>query len=159
MTSIVRTYYSFQVPKSSDKSYNLELMGLWGWAELAIGIIVGCLPVMPKFIQHVGSKVLKTFSIRSKHEIRPAQNLKSRDKTLRADTFTKIQRPFAKYIGSSISESLSEPYSPQARLHGGYLTPGEFDSPVSNAIIAHEPIQLPCVVIATRRDDLEYGRN
>ena len=82
----MRTYYSYQVPKSFDKSYNLELMGLWGWAELAIGIIVGCLPVTPKFFQHVGPKVLNVFASVSKSDVQsdmsPTYGSKVKDEIL-----------------------------------------------------------------------------
>lgn len=135
------------------------LMGLWGWAELAIGIIVGCLPVMPKFFQHIGPKVLKTLSFSSKHEMSLAHGLKNTQKTPKAKAFTKTQRPFAKYVGPSICESSTDPYSPHAQLHGDYVMPDKFDSQLPQAFIAHETTQLPGVIIATRRDDLEYGQN
>ena len=32
-------------------------MALWTWAELSIGIIVGCLPTLPRFSQHIGTKI------------------------------------------------------------------------------------------------------
>lgn len=158
VTSILRTYYSFQVSKSSDKSYNLELMGLWSWAELTIGIIVGCLPVIPKFFQHAGPRVFKILSFRSNYEIGPAHALKTRDEAPKTNRFTIIQRPFTTYVRSSISESLTDPYSPQARLHGEYLTPDNFVSSLPNATIADESTQTSGVAIATRRDDLEYGQ-
>ena len=154
---MVRTYYSFQVPKSSDKTYNLELMGLWGWAELATGIIVGCLPVMPKFIQHVGPRFFTSLSLRSKHEVSPAHDLKAIDETLKANAFTKIQRPFATYDKPSISKSLTDLDSPQARLHGDDLTPFTVDPSVPNSIVALEPTHLPGSITTPRRDDLEYG--
>ena len=154
----MRTYYSFQIAKSSDKSYKLTLMGLWGWAELAIGIIVGCLPIMPKFIQQVGPKVLKSLSFRSKYKLRPARNLEIGVKAPSGNAFTKIQQPLVEDVHLSISESSIDSYSPQARFQGAYLTRGRFDSPLSNAIIAHESTQPPGVVFASRRDDLEYGR-
>ena len=152
---MVRTYYSFQVPKSSDKTYNLELMGLWGWAELATGIIVGCLPVMPKFIQHVGPRFSQSLSLR--HEVSPAHDLKAIDETLKANAFTKIQRHFTTYDGPSISKSLTDSDSPQARLHGDYLTPFTVDPSVPDSIIALDPTHLPGAVITPRRGDLEYG--
>ena len=158
VTSIFRTYYSFQVSKSSDKTYNLELMGLWSWAELTIGIIVGCLPVMAKFFQHASARVSKILSFRYKNEISPAQDVKTRDETPKANGFTKIQRPFTRHVRSSMSESSSDPYSPQARLRGDYLTPDNFVSSLPNATTADEPNQPSGVIIATRREDLEYGQ-
>lgn len=159
MTSIVRTYYSFQLPKSSDKNYNLQLMSLWAWAELAIGIIVGCLPVMPRFFQHIGPKVYKTLSFGSKNEISPAHGLKVIHKTANANAFTKIQRPFATYVRPSVSGSLTGTYSPQTQLHDDYLTLDGLESSLPHVFIAHETVQPPGVIIATRQDDLEYGQN
>ena len=157
MTSIVRTYYSYQVPKSSDRTYKLELMGLWGWAELTIGIIVGCLPVLPKFIHHIGATVSKTFSFTSKNGVSGAHGLITEIQPPKANAFSKNQRPFANHVGSSISESSTDTYGPQARLHGEYLAADKYDSLALNAISRHEPTHPPSVVVATRRDDLEYG--
>ena len=157
MTSIVRTYYSYQVPKSSDRTYKLELMGLWGWAELTIGIIVGCLPVLPKFIHHIGTTVSKTFSFTSKDGVSATHGLINNIQPPRANAFTEIPRPFAKHVGSSISESSTDTYSPQARLHEDYLASDKDVSRSLSAITTHNPAHPPSVVIATRRDDLEYG--
>lgn len=157
VTSIVRTYYSFQVPKSSDRTYNLELMGLWSWAELTIGIIVGCLPVLPKFIRHICSKVSRNFSSTSKDGVSAAHGLINSNEPPKANAFTKIQRPFTNHVGSSISKSSTDTYSPQARLHGEYLTSDNYDSLSLSAITTHKPTHPLSVVIATRRDDLEYG--
>ena len=134
-------------------------MGLWAWAELAIGIIVSCLPVMPRFFQHVGPKVYKTLSFRSKNKISPAHGLKDTHKTSKANAFTKIQRPFAKYVRPSVSGPLTDPYSPQTQLHHDYLALDKLDSSLQHVIIAHETVQPSSVIIATRRDDLEYGQN
>ena len=157
MTSILRTYYSFKVPKSSDRTYNLELMGLWSWAELTIGIIVGCLPVLPKFIRHVGAKVSSTFSFTSKDGVSATHGLINNIQPPKANAFTEVPRPFAEHVGSSISESSTDTYSPQARLHEEYLTSDKYDSRSLSAITTHKPTHPPSVVIATRRDDLEYG--
>lgn len=37
-------------------------MGLWTLAEIATGIIVSCLPVLPKFVRHTGPKIYRAFS-------------------------------------------------------------------------------------------------
>ena len=157
MTSIVRTYYSFQIPKSSDRTYNLELMGLWSWAELTIGIIVGCLPVLPKFVRHIGAKVSSTFSSTSRAGVSATHGLINNIQPPKANAFTEIPRPFNKHAGSSISESSTDTYSPHARLHGEYLTSNEYDLRSLSAITTHKPTHPPSVAIATRRDDLEYG--
>ena len=159
ITSIVRTYYSFQVPKSTDKIYNLELMGLWGWAELATGIIVSCLPVMPRFIQHVGPKIYRTLSLRNNHKFDNAHIMQPTQGIPKTKAFTKIQRPSAKCGASGISEPLDNPYHPPPRLHGEYLPPITLDLSLPSTITALEPTRPSGVTVATRRDDLEYGQS
>ena len=39
------------------------LVGIWAWAEMAVGIIVSCLPIMPKFFQHFSPKVRRLLSL------------------------------------------------------------------------------------------------
>ena len=41
-------------------------MGLWTFAELATGFIISCLPVIPKFFQHMYPKVSRALSVMSK---------------------------------------------------------------------------------------------
>lgn len=157
MTSIVRTYYSFQVPKTSDRTYKLELMGLWGWAELTIGIIVGCLPVMPKFIHHIAGQISRTFSPKSRDGVRAAYGQINRNEPSKANAITKIHGPFANHVGENMLESSTDMYSPHARLFGEYLTSDNFESLSLSAVKIYEPIHTPSIVISNRRDDLEYG--
>ena len=165
MTSVVRTYYSYQLPKSSDKSYNVELLGLWGWAECAIGIIVGCLPVAPKFFQHIGPKVLNIFAFVSKSDVQsdmsPTHGPKATDEIPKIHSFTKSQRRFAEYnVGSNISASFTDPYYPQTRLDSDHLhlTANDLDSRRSKHTIVQEPTQSLDVIAASRTHDLESGR-
>ncbi|KAL8658300.1 MAG: hypothetical protein Q9226_001116 [Calogaya cf. arnoldii] len=60
ITSIVRTYHTSE-SETGDVSYKLIIMGLWTWAELTAGILVSCLPVVPRFFQHIGPKVYASF--------------------------------------------------------------------------------------------------
>ena len=55
--SIMRTYYTFRIVQSPDVSYNTIVLGMWISAEVAAGMLVYCLPIMPKFFQHYGSKI------------------------------------------------------------------------------------------------------
>ena len=45
-------------------------MGLWSAAEFSTGIIISCLPVIPRFFQHIGPKLSSALTtlIRSKTE-------------------------------------------------------------------------------------------
>ena len=166
MTSVVRTYYSYQVPKSLDKTYNLELMGLWGWAELAIGIIVGCLPVTPKFFQHVGPKVSSVFTSVSKSKVQsdmsPTEGSKTSDDIPQKTPCTKFQRPFATYnVGANISESFADPYFPRTRPDSDelHLTANELESARSKFVIVYEPTQSLDETATSRPGDLESGVN
>ena len=165
VTSVMRTYYSFQAPKSSDRSYNWQLVGLWSWAELAIGIIVGCLPFTPKFVQHVGPKTLNILKIVFRPKVSPAhKQMTTTDKIPKENSMATYERPFAKYnVGSSIANSVTDPYVPQTRLHGDCLplTANGSDSSRSMMIIVHEQTHSLGVKIApgSESDDQEYGQN
>ena len=45
-----------------DVTFNTMLMVTGGMAELGIGIIVSCLPVLPRFFQHIGPKLHRGIS-------------------------------------------------------------------------------------------------
>ncbi len=66
VTSVLRTYYTWKVVNEPDVSYNIVVMGLWTLAEVATGVIVSCLPVLPRFFRDIGPKVHRAFSIGSK---------------------------------------------------------------------------------------------
>ena len=158
MTSIVRTYYSFQVSKSTDKTHNLMLMGLWGWAEVATGIIVSCLPVMPRFIQHAGPKIYKTVSLRSKYKFGNAYVMQATHGIPKTKAFTKIQRRPAECGASGTSELLADPHHTPPWLDDESLPTVSFDLSLPSTITAIEPTQPPGVILATRRDGMEYGQ-
>ena len=63
ITSILRTYYTWKVDSQPDVSYSIVGLGLWTLAEVATGVIVSCLPVLPKFFQDIGPKIYRAFSI------------------------------------------------------------------------------------------------
>ncbi|KAL8806544.1 MAG: hypothetical protein Q9223_004598 [Gallowayella weberi] len=64
LASIFRTYYSFRMIQGPDWTYNLTLIGMGLLTEMSIGVLVSCLPVLPRFFQHVGPKIIPScFSI------------------------------------------------------------------------------------------------
>ena len=153
--SIVRTYYSWQLAESTDKSYLIAVYGLCSDAELSVGILIGCFPIMPKFFQHVGPKIAKALSIRSKPASNYGHDLRRRSITSETHPITKIKNPFAKYkVGSSIVESCIDPY---AQLHGEHYIWTGIEASQRQAATELAPLQVPPAKIATRRDDLEYG--
>ncbi|KAK1148134.1 hypothetical protein N8T08_010773 [Aspergillus melleus] len=53
VSSVVRLAYTVHLYQTDNKSYYSYLAGVWTLPELASGIIVACLPVIPRFIQHL----------------------------------------------------------------------------------------------------------
>ena len=166
MTSVVRTYYTYQVPRSSDKGYTEELTLLWGWAELAIGIIVGCLPVTAKFFRQFSPKVSEFFTFVSKPDARSDASTtygpKNTDEIPKTHSSPKFQRPFARYhVGTNISESFTESFYPQTQLDGDllHLTANKLDPTQPKSTIGREPTQSLDVIAASRPGDLESGSN
>lgn len=65
VASILRTYYTFRIAQGPDVTFNIVVMGLGGTAELNIGVVVSCLPVLPRFVRHFGPKFTRSFSFHS----------------------------------------------------------------------------------------------
>lgn len=66
MASLVRVYYAFEVVKSDDVSYKIGIIGFCTLVEIAIGIIVSCLPVLPRLFQAFSPHISSAFSFQSK---------------------------------------------------------------------------------------------
>lgn len=65
VASILRTYYTFRIAQGPDVTFNIVVMGLGATAELSIGVVVSCLPVLPRFVRHFGPKITRSFSFHS----------------------------------------------------------------------------------------------
>lgn len=151
MTSILRSYYTWQTVETLDTSWDLLPMGLWTWAELSIGIIVGCLPALPKFFQHVGPKIYRSLSGTG-----PGRGSSAAPNAPKLNVLAKVKRPFAKYeVGLSVSDSWND--ASNSRAHDEYFILGEVDASLPQATTLSTPILCPGQDIATARDDLEYG--
>ena len=100
-------------------------MGLWAYAEIAIGIIVTCLPISPRFFQFVGPKLSKSFSLRSKSgtKVESKPNLASPKNNVKVGT--KFEWPFTK---DSAVETWNSSSSQQAHYKGDYNTLDENES-------------------------------
>ena len=147
----MRTYYTWRFVESSDKSYYFGPFGLWSTAELAIGIITGCLSVMPRFIQHVGPKLHQVFSIQSTPAKTSGQD--PRSKVFNSTTLTKIKIPYGRHsIGLSTPDTDTSSY---AQPQGEYCMLDDFGASQHRA--DRDPIPAPGGGAATRRDDLEHG--
>ena len=153
MASIIRAYYTWVVARAIDESYSLVVLSFCAAAELAVGIIVGSLPIMPKFFQHASVKVSKALSSASKS----GQESEGISNAPKANAPTSIKRSFAKYkAASDVTESWGDLYYSRAEHHGEYLTLTEFDASSLQATDSVQPRSLGGGT-ATRREDLEYG--
>ncbi|SLM39433.1 hypothetical protein LPUS_09967 [Lasallia pustulata] len=157
VASIIRAYYTWVVARAIDESYSLVVLSFCAAAELAIGIIVGSLPIMPKFFQHASVKVSKALSFASNSAIKSGQESEGIRNAPTANALTSIKRSFAKYkAGSDVTESWSDQYYSRAEHHGEYLTLTEFDASSLQGTDSVQPRSLGGGT-ATRREDLEYG--
>ena len=148
LTSIMRTYSTWRFVESPDKNYELGRFGLWSTAELPVAIITGCLPVLPRFVQHVGPKLHSVFSTT------PSTPVTSSTKTFSSTALTKIKTPFGKHsTGLSTPDADIYPYASQP--HGEYRMLDEFGAAQRQA--GRDPIPASGRGAAARRDDLEYG--
>ena len=153
--SIMRTYYMWQLAESSDKSYMIAVFGLWSDAELSVGVLIGCFPVIPRFLQFVGPKISQAIRSRAKPARDLGQNLGNKSKTNNINTLTVIKNPFAKYkVGLSIVDSGLDPH---ANIHGEYYIMNGSEASHSQETTAFAQIQVPNAQVATKREDLEYG--
>lgn len=59
ISSTARLVYSVLLITSDDETWNIIAVGSWAVAEISIGILCSCLPVIPKFIKTVGPKIFK----------------------------------------------------------------------------------------------------
>jgi hypothetical protein len=130
-------------------------MGLWTWAEITTGIIVSCLPVIPKFLQHFGPKFYQTLfsSFGSKSETEPG----STDVKNKIEVSVHFDQRLDEYNGGNASlETRCGSNSPYAQQRREYIIPDEFLAP-SETDPTGERLQAPTQVRATRRKDLETG--
>ena len=153
IASILRTYYTWQTVEARDTSWELLPMGYWTWTELSIGIIVGCLPTMPKFFQHIGPKLRRRVLGTG-----PENGSSAEADTPKVNVLAKFQRPFAKYgVGMSVADSRNESYITCAQPRSEYLILDEFDPSPRQKSGASESTEYQGKAIATVREDLEFG--
>lgn len=77
IASIVRTYYTFKIALGPDVTYNVVVMGLAAAAELSIGVVVSCSPVLPRFFQHIGPKIASASPFKSAYLTGSAHKVRS----------------------------------------------------------------------------------
>ena len=134
VTSILRTYYTWKVDSQPDVSYNIVKMGLWTLAEVAAGVIVCCLPVLPRFFQDIGSKIHRAFSTDSK----PSSNLGSENVQI-------IERPSSPTPTSpdSIPTSARDMRIQKAQVNDNFIELKEYNTVISEVNASHQSRPRP----------------
>lgn len=130
MTSVLRTYYTWKVVKEPDVSYNIILMGLWTLAEVATGIIISCLPVLPRFFRHVGPILYRAFSLGSKSSSSSGSASTGRNARpcLTSPTVSMARTP----------RTLNNSRISKAHVKGEYTEMEEYDATISQATATHQ---------------------
>ena len=160
ITSVLRTYYTWKIVQSPDISYNMVPMGMWTYAELSTGIVISCLPVIPKFFQHVGPQISHALTFRHDKVTKESNNSGSsasdpvRGERLKLPSF---KHTFASVVSSTrdgdgdheLCSQLSLPKKEYVMLHEETAPPRR-DS-------ARDLVLMPQAKVATTGDDLEKG--
>ncbi len=130
-------------------------MGFWSYAELATGVIISCLPVIPKFFQHVGPRISATIFSQAKFSGDYKRQLSHRAASTPKEGACGFVLPFwTKDPNSDRSETLSIASSHRAYLNKGNYISEEFENPRSEKNASHELGELPMARPAKIRNNL-----
>lgn len=149
-TSIIRTYYTWQDSKTSDASYTAVVMGLWCWAEVAMGILISCVPVLPRFFQHFGPRIVQYFTLGSKPAtFKSSFNKSSNRIAAKVRGLPNSKTHFSQQSdGPTTAELSTELDNVKSLPNDRYVMLDDFEAGPGK----REGTQIP-----TRRDDLETG--
>ena len=150
--------------QSPDFSYTTVLMGMWTFAEFTTGIVISCLPVIPKFFQHVGPKVSTALAFRSKPSKDSGGGASaSLEPSHQARGIEKLKLPSFKHTFASIvstdggKEGGEEIGGRGSVLKREYEVLGEDGAVPGRDVGARQLGQVPRAGFATVREDLERG--
>ena len=130
-------------------------MGLWTSAELSTGIVISCLPVIPKFFQYIGPKLSSALTLRSKSRKdsgnEPASSAPS--EKVRADS--KLKLPSFKTAFTSVALH-TEKDNEQPLPRSEYVQLHE-ETAIARRDATRELTQMPAAKLTNALDDLERG--
>ena len=148
--SIIRTTYAEAINESPDRTYNLCAVGLWTYAEIAIGIIVACLPVTPRFFKSIRNSLHFGYIFKSANE----SSSDSAGLKWETKSSAKLKGRFTKDHSAAGS---NDTHNPRSQLQGDYYTLTEVHSVSSDRDISG--IQIPAQALGrpVSLSDLEDG--
>ena len=140
-------------------------MGLWTWAEITAGIVISCLPVVPRFFQYFGPKFYKSLSFGSSSGIESAR---SGIESARKAGSTEINKTIEVSIhcnqrseecngGNGGSKPWLDTSDLRAQQAGEYIELDEFDAVLSDTDTKEMRPKVPAKDMAMTRKDLETG--
>ena len=139
---------------SPDISYNIMILGIWTWAEATSGILVSCLPIMPKFFQHMAPKLQGAFASMSRLGFKSGLA----DIGVRIVGSAPFRRSFNRHkTSTSSSDILNVPHGHEARPKGEYITLSELDAGNESQPERLSGLSEMHATNATKRHDLESG--
>lgn len=156
VTSILRVYYAWEIVKSHDISYNIAKIGFWTFAEISIGIIVCCAPVLPKFFRHFGAKLYGTLSSKSS----PGKDAQPQHRHSIVAEQSELSEPFKKMSSIDVESSNifgdgDLPYHSPAMVKGDFLTVNGHGTMLTRGNNVSHGESTIRKGLATKRDDLE----
>ncbi len=130
-------------------------MGLWTYAELATGVVVSCLPVIPKFFQHIGPRISATIFNQAKLSGDYKRQLSPRPASTHKEAACGFVLPFwTKSSKLDRSETLSIASSHRAYLNRGDYISEEFEIARSGNNMSHELGNLSIARSAKTRNNM-----
>lgn len=134
---------------------------MWAHAEIAIGIVVSCLPVIPKFFLHFGPRIRRSLSYRYKAASNAVTKSLSSSSISRGRHSSKGSKTLVDRAGGKVNHDLlMNSTNSEAHTMGDYITLDDYETPPivpPKAYRADEITESHAVGVATIRDDLETG--
>lgn len=96
MAAALRLYYCVLLYHSEDATWYVSLMAVYMFCELGLGIMVSCLPAVPKFIRHVAESPFLSRIGTSFYSILGKTNHKSTDPSSKESTPKRNEGPSIK---------------------------------------------------------------
>ena len=140
---------------SPDITYHMVQMGLCTFAELATGVIISCLPVIPKFFQHVYPRISASISNQARFPAHCRRRLSPEAVSTHKESTCGIHLRFWKKTSQlDHPETWSGARSHRAYFNMGDYTSGQLEIARSDTNAAHELYDLTLARPAKTRDNL-----
>lgn len=124
----MRIFVTKSLLTEPDVAWNFLQFGVWCTWELTIGIVIGCIPGLPKFFQTYGPKLSSFFSGLTSYSIKTASRKRS-------------------VVTTDSENSWNDPHKKQTMEHGTYQSID--DVPTSRATMEKPGMEM---------EDLERGQ-